>query len=137
MTFIKLYLVSLLVFAGLDFVWLGFIAKNIYKDQIGFLMTDTVRWGAAVAFYLLYLFGLTLFATLPSLRLNSLSMALFYGAVFGLVCYATYDLTNLATIKGWPVKIVCYDLLWGAFISAATTGITYWIATHWKTHFSI
>ena len=135
MTFIKLYVASLLIFSGLDFFWLGFIAKNLYRSQIGFLMADDVRWVPAVCFYFIYLFGLTLFATLPALKSGNWLMTLFYGGAFGLVCYATYDLTNLATIRNWPGKIVVYDLVWGTFISGATTFLTCMIANHWKLYF--
>ena len=136
MNFIKFYLVSFFVFFAIDLFWLGVIAKNLYREQIGFLMTDQIRWGAALLFYCLYLIGLVFFAILPAVKQNNWNVALFNGALFGLICYATYDLTNLATLKGWPVKIVVYDLLWGTFISAATSLITYWIGTHWKNLFS-
>ena len=136
MSFIKLYLVSLFVFFAIDLLWLGVIAKNLYKEQIGFLMTDQIRWGAAILFYCLYLFGLVFFAILPAFKENEWNMALLNGAVFGLICYATYDLTNLATLKGWPVKIVLYDLVWGTFISGVTALITYWIGTYWENSFS-
>lgn len=99
-------------------------------------MTDQIRWGAAALFYCLYLFGLVFFAILPAVKQNNWNIALLNGALFGLICYATYDLTNLATLKGWPVKIVVYDMIWGTFISATTAWITYWIGTYWKTSFS-
>jgi uncharacterized membrane protein len=108
------------------------IAKNLYKEQIGHLMTDQIRWGAALLFYCLYLGGLVFFAIFPAYKQNDWPMALLNGALFGLICYATYDLTNLATLRGWPIKIVIYDLLWGTFISAATSLITFWIGTYWK-----
>lgn len=125
MKFIKLYLISLPIFAAIDLLWIGVIAKNFYKDQIGHLMASEIRWGAVVLFYLLYLFGLVFFAILPAVRENSWIHAMVYGALFGLVCYATYDLTNLATLKKWPVKMVYYDLIWGAFVSGAVSWITY------------
>jgi len=136
MNFIKFYLVAFFVFFAIDLVWLGVIAKNLYREQIGFLMTDQIRWGAALLFYCLYLVGLVFFAILPAFKQNDWSIALFNAALFGLICYATYDLTNLATLKGWPIKIVVYDLLWGTFISAITSLITYWIGIHWKNLFS-
>jgi uncharacterized membrane protein len=127
MTFFKLYLVSLVVFFAIDLLWLGVIAKNLYREQIGSLMADEIRWGAAILFYAIYIAGLVFFAQMPALNEGSLTLALVYGALFGFFCYATYDLTNLATLKGWPVKIVVYDLLWGTFISGATSLITVWI----------
>ncbi|CDR34835.1 DUF2177 family protein [Criblamydia sequanensis] len=136
MTFLKLYCVSLIVFFIIDLVWLGIIAKNLYRDQIGFLMSDKVKWLPALIFYFLYIAGLVFFAILPAVKEENWVAALTYGGFFGLVCYATYDLTNLATLKGWPIKIAIYDLLWGAFISGVTSLITFWIGSHWKNYFS-
>jgi uncharacterized membrane protein len=127
MNFIKLYFISLPIFFIIDLVWLGFIAKNFYKEQIGHLMSPEVRWGAAVFFYFLYLFGLVFFAISPAIKENSWIQALFYGALFGFICYATYDLTNLATLIKWPLKVVYYDLAWGCFISGIVSLITYLI----------
>jgi uncharacterized membrane protein len=135
MSFIKLYLVSLFVFLAIDLLWLGVIAKNLYSQQIGFLMADTIRWGAALVFYALFIFGLMYFAIFPAFKQGDWSIALLNGALFGLICYATYDLTNLATLKGWPMKIVIYDLMWGTFISASVSSITFWIGTYWKRFF--
>lgn len=136
MTFFKLYLVSLVVFFTIDLFWLGIIAKNLYREQIGFLMSAEIRWGPAILFYALYIAGLVVFAILPAINEENWVSALMYGGFFGLVCYATYDLTNLATLKGWPIKIVLYDLLWGTFISGITSLITFWIGSHWKSYFS-
>lgn len=124
---IQLYFIALAIFLGMDLIWLDVIAKNLYKEQIGFLMTQNIRWGAVLLFYCLYLVGLLVFAILPALKDNNRTLALVYGALFGLICYGTYDLTNLATLKGWPVKIVIYDMIWGAFISSTTAWITVWI----------
>ena len=133
---LKLYFVALFVFLCIDALWLGVIAKSIYRQQIGFLMADEIRWGAAALFYLLYVAGLILFAVLPSIDQESWRHALFLGGMLGLVCYATYDLTNLATLKDWPLKIVIYDLIWGVFISSATSLIAYFIGIHWKASFT-
>lgn len=135
MTFFKLYLISLVVFFAIDLFWLGIIAKNLYREQIGFLISDEVRWGPAILFYFLYIAGLVFFALLPVFNEGSWVLALIYGGFFGLVCYATYDLTNLATIARWPIKIVVYDLLWGTFISGITCLITFWIG-NWKNYSS-
>jgi uncharacterized membrane protein len=116
------------VFLALDFIWLGVIAKNLYKEEIGHLMAEQIRWGAAGAFYLLYVLGLLVFVVLPA---KSGSQALLLGAFFGLITYATYDLTNLATLKAWPVKIVIYDLVWGAVLSCAVSIISYKIDRVW------
>ncbi len=132
MNYLKLYAIALAAFLSLDFIWLGFVAKGFYQDQIGFLMARQIRWGAALLFYALYIVGLVVFAIAPAIRAHQGGAALLYGALFGLIAYATYDLTNLATLEGWPVKVVVYDLLWGAFISAAACWITYWAGTAWK-----
>lgn len=136
MMFFKLYLVSLIVFFTIDLFWLGIIAKNLYREQIGFLMSSEIRWGAAILFYALYIAGLVVFALWPAINDENWVSALLYGGFFGLVCYATYDLTNLATLKGWPIKIVIYDLLWGTFITGVTSLITFWIWSHWKSYFN-
>lgn len=127
MTFLKLYLISLVVFFVIDIFWLGLLAKDLYKNQIGFLLSNEVRWGAAILFYCLYLGGLTFFVIYPLFSEGNYVAAILYGGFFGLVCYATYDLTNLATLKEWPIKIVVLDLLWGTFISGVTSAITLWI----------
>lgn len=131
MNLIKLYLLSLPIFFAIDLFWLGVIAKDLYKEQIGHLMSPEIRWGAALSFYFLYLFGLVFFAIAPAIKESSWSQALLHGALFGLICYATYDLTNLATLMKWPLKIVYYDLVWGTFVSALVSGITYWIGKKW------
>ena len=136
MAFLKLYLISIIVFFIIDLLWLGIIAKDLYRDQIGFLMSDQVRWGPAILFYCLYLAGLTFFVILPAFQDSNWVSALICGGFFGLVCYGTYDLTNLATLKGWPTKIVVYDLLWGTFISGITSLITFWIGNNWKNYFT-
>lgn len=125
--FSKLYLIALFIFLGIDALWLGVLAKNLYQKQIGHLMADEIAWGAAVLFYLLYIAALVFFVILPALKEESFFIALTYGAFFGFICYATYDLTNWATLRGWPASIVVYDLLWGSFISSITSVITLWI----------
>ncbi len=127
MNFIKLYLISLPIFSLIDLLFVGVIARDFYKEQIGHLMAPEIRWGAVFFFYLFYLFGLVFFAVLPSIREKSWIQALLYGALFGFICYSTYDLTNLATLVKWPIKMVYYDLIWGALISGTVSVITYLI----------
>ena len=126
--FIKLYLIALPVFLFLDAIWLGVIAKDYYAREIGFLMKTDINWVAAIAFYLLFLVGLVVFVIQPSITSESWKHALFLGLLFGLVTYATYDLTNLATIKNWPFLMTLIDLMWGAFLAASVSIITFWIA---------
>lgn len=116
------YIATLIVFGIVDFIWLGFVAKDLYRNGIGHLMAESPNWAAAVLFYLLFIGGLVYFAVGPALSAGEWQRAAINGALFGFFCYATYDLTNLATLKGWPVSIVVADLLWGAFVS--TVGAT-------------
>jgi uncharacterized membrane protein len=126
--FIKLYAIALPVFVAIDMVWLGFLAKNFYRNQIGFLMKNDINWTAAIAFYLLFIVGLVLFVIAPALEKHAWKHALLFGALFGLITYATYDLTNLATIKDWPLVVTIVDLAWGATLAALVSTVTYFIA---------
>jgi uncharacterized membrane protein len=115
--FLTLYALSIPIFLLGDFLWLGFIAKNFYQDRIGHLMGE-VNWIAAVIFYSIFLIGLTLFATYPAATKGTVATALVLGALFGFFTYATYDLTNLATLKNWPLSLAIVDILWGTFLGA-------------------
>ncbi|MCA4894960.1 MAG: DUF2177 family protein [Cytophagales bacterium] len=126
--FLKLYLIALPIFFMVDMIWLGVLAKNFYKNQIGFLMKPDVNWAAAIIFYLLFLVGIVLFVIEPALEKKDLMFAFSRGALFGLITYATYDLTNLATLKNWPLKVVVVDMIWGAVLSGTVCGSSYWIA---------
>lgn len=127
--FVKLYLVALVTFFALDMTWLGLIAKNLYREQIGHLLRPDVNWAAAIIFYLLFIIGLVVFVISPAVQKQSLVQALLLGAFFGLVTYATYDLTNLATAKDWPLFITLVDLVWGAVLSASVSVVTYLVYT--------
>ena len=115
------YVLTLIVFLIIDLAWLGFIAKNVYQKYLGSFLTDTVNWTAAFIFYLIYVVGISIFAIYPSVNTNSALSAILLGALFGLFTYATYDLTNLATLKGWPLPIVFIDIAWGIILSAAVS----------------
>jgi uncharacterized membrane protein len=121
---IYLYLLTVPVFFIIDMVWLGLVAKNFYQDQIGFLL-GPVNWTAAIIFYLLFIVGILVFAVLPALDSGSLTKAVFLGAFFGFVAYATYDLTNLATVKNWPLAVVVVDMIWGAVLSSSVATASY------------
>ena len=127
--FIKLYAIALPVFIAIDMVWLGLVAKDFYRAQIGALMKSDVNWLAAIIFYLLFIAGLVVFVISPAVEKNSWWHALLLGALFGLVCYATYDLTNLAVAKDWPLLVTIVDLVWGAVIASAVSIVTYFIAS--------
>lgn len=112
------YLAALAALVVLDGLWLGLVAKDFYRNQLGALMRPDVRFGVAAAFYLLYLVGVVIFAVQPALQEGSAVRALVLGALFGFFCYATYDLTNLATLRDWPAKLSMVDMAWGTFLSA-------------------
>jgi uncharacterized membrane protein len=126
--FIKLYAIALPVFLAIDMLWLGLIAKRFYSAQIGALMKTNVNWASAIIFYLIFIVGLVVFVITPALEKNSWTHALLFGALFGLVCYATYDLTNLAVAKDWPLLVTLVDLAWGAILASSVSAITYFIA---------
>ena len=115
----------------LDFLWLGFIAKSLYANELGKLLLEKPNMTAAIAFYVIYVIGVVIFVVNPALTSGSIWSALGYGALFGLVAYATYDLTNLATVNGFTLKVALIDMSWGAFITAATSGVTYFIISKW------
>ena len=127
--FIKLFFIALPVFFAIDMVWLGVIAKNFYRTQIGAFLRPDVNWIAAIVFYLIFIAGLVVFVIAQSMQKDSWVHALLYGALFGLVCYATYDLTNLAVAKDWPLLVTIVDLLWGAVLAASVSVVTYFIAS--------
>ena len=130
-SFWKHYLVTFLVFLVLDALWLGLVAPRFYQSQIGFLMAKRPKWAAAGIFYLLFVAGLVVFCVSPGVQQSSLGWAAWRGALFGLVAYATYDLTNLATIEGWPLLVTAVDLVWGTALSTATTVLSVWLAKLW------
>ena len=115
--FIQIYLVVLAAFFVIDMIWLGLVAKKFYRQQLGSLMRAGVNWLAAIIFYLLFIAGLVFFVVYPAVEKGSWFYALWTGAFFGLICYATYDLTNLATLKNWPLKMTIVDLTWGSVLS--------------------
>ena len=126
--FLKLYCIALPIFFAVDMVWLGVAAKNFYAKHIGSLMKANVNWAAAILFYLLFIAGLVVFVVTPALDKGSWVRALLLGALFGLITYATYDLTNLATLKDWPLVVTVVDLIWGTVLAASVSVGTYVIA---------
>lgn len=124
----KLYFLALPIFFLIDMVWLGLVAKGFYAKHLGFLMRPDVNWLAAIIFYLLFIAGLIIFVVTPALAKGSWLYALGLGALFGLITYATYDLTNLATLKNWPLVVTLVDLLWGAVLAASVSVLTYLLA---------
>lgn len=122
---VKLFFVALPVFFVIDMFWLVLVARKFYKEHLGFVMRPDVNWVPAVIFYLIFIAGLVVFVISPAVEKQSLRHAIVAGAVFGLVTYATYDLTNLATLKDWPLIVTIVDLAWGIVLSATVSAVTY------------
>jgi uncharacterized membrane protein len=127
--FIKLFAIALPVFFALDMFWLGIVAKDFYRAEIGTLLKPDVNWIAAIIFYLIFIAGLVVFVITPAMEKGSWKHALLFGALFGFVCYATYDLTNLAVAKDWPLLVTIVDLVWGAVLAASVSTATFFIAS--------
>jgi len=123
MRYLKLYLVSLTAFLVIDMLWLGLVARSFYQQQLGFIMAPSVNWFAAAIFYLLFIVGILFFVVVPGLESGSLKTTLLRAALFGLITYATYDLTNLATLKDWPVLLTVVDLIWGTVLSVLVSSV--------------
>ncbi len=124
------WLVTFIVMLAIDLLWLGVIAKGLYQQGMGDLMSPAPRLGVAALFYLMYPVGLVIFAVAPGADADSVARAALLGGLFGLFAYSTYDLTNLAVVRNWPVTLSFIDIAWGAFVSAtsATAGA---VALRW------
>ncbi|MCA9344652.1 DUF2177 family protein [Candidatus Saccharibacteria bacterium] len=125
LNYLALYLISFGWFIVFDAVWLGVLAKNLYATELKGLMTNEVKWGAAVLFYLIFIVGLVYFVIAPTLKSGAMNNLVLAAALFGLVTYATYDLTNYATLKNFPLKIVVIDLIWGTVLSTIVATLAY------------
>lgn len=122
------YLLTTVVFLIIDLAWLGFIAKDLYQKYLGDFMAEKVNWTAAIIFYLIYIVGISVFAIYPAVNMNSALNAALMGGLFGFFAYATYDLTNLATLKGWPLLIVFIDIAWGVVLTSMVSLSGFYIA---------
>ena len=122
------YGVTLIAFLAIDYVWLAWIAKSTYAAEMGDLLRKEPNLVAAAVFYLLYAGGLTLFAVMPGLNAGSAIQAIALGAAFGLIAYATYDLTNLSVLKGFSLKLALIDMAWGTCASAAAVACSFFAA---------
>jgi uncharacterized membrane protein len=118
---LSMYLITLAVFFVIDMIWLGVVAKGFYRRHLGAMLSPKVNWAAAVLFYLLFIVGLLVFAIKPALVGGEPLRALFLGALLGLISYATYDLSNLATLKDWPLVVTIVDLVWGTVLGGAVS----------------
>ncbi len=126
------YLLTFAVFFIVDMAWLGFVAKDIYKKYLGNFLSDNVNWIAAFVFYLLFVVGVFIFAILPAVEKDSLRSAIIMGALFGFFTYATYDLTNLATLKDWPITIVFIDIIWGMVLTGIVSTAGFYIVKYFQ-----
>ena len=124
---IYLYLLIIPVFFAIDMIWLGLAARGFYRNNLGHLLRPDVNWAAAIVFYLLYIAGIMIFAIMPALEDNSLRHAVLFGGLFGFFAYATYDLTNLATLKGWPLNVAVVDIFWGIVLTASVAAAGFFI----------
>ncbi len=125
--YLGIYLSFLISLIAIDLVWLLGIAKNLYREEMGDLMASEPKLLAGLAFYLLYALGATIFVIIPALSKQSWLHALQYGALFGLFCYMTYDLTNLAVIRDFPTRLALIDIAWGSFVTTLSASIAYWV----------
>ncbi len=129
MKYIYLYILTFVVFLAIDFIWLNFIAKNLYATRIGHLLAEKPNLVPALIFYLIFVVGVIIFAIIPGYETKNIFKTILLGALFGLLTYSTYDLTNLATLKNWPISVTIIDLIWGTSISTVTSVAGYYIAT--------
>lgn len=129
---IKLYLLTIPVFFAIDMVWLGYAARSFYKSKLNHLLSPDVNWPAAFLFYFVYIVGIIFFAVRPGLEAGSLGRTCLLGALFGFFTYATYDLTNMATLRNWPLAVVIVDILWGTVLCTLVGGASFLIGTWLK-----
>ena len=124
-----IYLSFLIALIAIDLVWLLGVAKNLYRNEMGDLMASEPKLLAGLAFYLLYALGVCIFVIVPALSKQSWLYALQYGALFGLFCYMTYDLTNLAVVRNFPTQLAFIDIAWGSFVTALCASFAYWVGS--------
>jgi len=125
--FFKLYIIAFVVFLIIDAIWLVLVAKNFYQSQIGFIMKAKPNYVAAILFYLIFIVGVVYFVVQPGIEAESIQKVIVGGLLFGFISYATYDLTNLATVKDWPLTVTIVDLIWGSTLSVSVGVATYYI----------
>jgi uncharacterized membrane protein len=127
MTLAITYIVALLIFLALDAIWLTTMGKPFYAAELGTLLREKPDFVSAFGFYLLFIAGLVVFVINPSLASGKMAHAVIFGAFFGLVTYATYDMTNLATMKGFTTRVAVVDMIWGAALSSSVSALTFLI----------
>ncbi len=124
------YLATIPIFLAIDAVWLTTMAPRFYQTHIGHLLGE-IQWAPAVVFYLIYIVGIIMFAVAPAVQAKSWWIAAGFGALFGLIAYATYDLTNQATLRDWPIIVTIIDLIWGTILTSTVATLSYLVAMRW------
>jgi uncharacterized membrane protein len=119
---------SMVAFLAIDLVWLGIVARGFYRDRLGDLLRPDVNWTAALLFYALYVAAVLFFAVAPALERGGLGRAVLLGALFGGIAYATYDLTNLATLRGFPTVVAVVDIAWGCVLTGSVAAVGHLVA---------
>ncbi len=126
--YIVAYISTGIAFALIDSVWLRTMYLRLYKPEIGsMMMSNGFRLGPAIAFYLLYILGIMIFAIAPAMASGKWQTALVNGAMFGFFCYMTYDLTNMATLKQWSMKVTILDMIWGSVLTGSAAAVGFWV----------
>lgn len=124
------YAGTLVSFLAVDAIWLGLVARTFYRDQLGALMLPSPNFAVAAIFYLFFAAAIVVLAVMPGVKAGSFVLALGYGAVLGLAAYGTYDITNLATLKGWPLTVSLVDMAWGTFLTTLSAGCGFLVARY-------
>lgn len=127
MNYLKMYIIAFIIFLAIDAIWLGLVAPKFYKNHIGHLMAEKPNFIAAIIFYLIFIVGVVYFVVNPAIEAQSMGKVVIAGMLFGFMTYATYDLTNLATLKDWPITVTIVDLIWGTSLSTLIGLFTYLI----------
>lgn len=125
--YLKLYILTVPVFFIIDLLWLGVVAKNFYRKNLGYILSPNVNWTAAIIFYLIYIVGILIFAVIPGVSKDSMRHAAVWGGLFGFFTYTTYELTNLALLKDWPMNIVIIDIIWGVILCSLVSIVSFYI----------
>jgi uncharacterized membrane protein len=131
MKYLLLFGITTLIFFLIDMIWLGVLAKNFYREKLAFVFTGEVNWPAAIIFYFIYIAGILYFVVIPGTVHQNWQLVLLNGAFLGFLCYATYDLTNMATIKQWPLVVVIVDIAWGAVLTGTVSLLAWKAAVSW------
>ena len=129
MKYLSLFGITTLIFFAIDMIWIGGIARNFYREKLSFVFTGEVNWPAAIIFYFIYIIGILYFIIIPGFTHQDWKLVLFNGAFLGFLCYATHDLTNMATIKQWPLIVVLVDIIWGTVLTASVSVFSFLVAS--------